>query len=103
MAVKIRLKRFGKKKQPCYRLVAIDSRHHREGADIENLGIYNPKKDPVLFECKEDRINYWLSVGAQPTDTAARLLGEAGVISKPKTTSSNQGVKKKDRKETEKS
>jgi small subunit ribosomal protein S16 len=98
MAVKIRLKRFGKKKQPCYRLVAMDSRNHRDGKDIEILGIYNPQKEPVLFECKKDRIKYWLSVGAQPTETAARLLDIAGVITAPKRNSSNQKVKKKDQK-----
>ena len=100
MAGKIRLKRFGKKKQPCYRIVAIDSRNHRDGKDIENLGIYNPQRDPVIFECKEDRIKYWLSVGAQTSDTVERLLGKAGLVKAQKVTSSNQGIKKKDRKET---
>jgi small subunit ribosomal protein S16 len=101
MAVKLRLKRFGKKKQPSYRIVAMDSRNHRDGKDLENLGYYNPQRNPKVFECKDDRIKYWLSVGAQPTDVVARLLGNAGLIEAPKFTSSNQGIKKKDRNKSE--
>tara|TARA_B100001113_G_scaffold232434_1_gene190964 strand:- start:1163 stop:1471 length:309 start_codon:yes stop_codon:yes gene_type:complete len=101
MAVKIRLKRLGKKKQPTYRVVAIDSRNHRDGKEIENLGIYNPQRDPVVFECKSDRVKYWLSVGAKPTETVERLLGTIGCLEPKKVTSSNQGIKKKDRKPVE--
>ncbi|RAP36464.1 30S ribosomal protein S16 [Candidatus Marinamargulisbacteria bacterium SCGC AAA071-K20] len=99
MAVKLRLKRFGKKKKPFYRLVAAHSTNQRDGKSLELLGTYDPLKDPVAFQCKEDRVKYWLSVGAIPSDSVARLLGNSGVISKPKKTSSSIGLSKKKRKE----
>ena len=99
MAVKLRLKRFGKKKKPSYRLVAMDSKNQRDGKSIELLGVYSPQQEPVLFQCKEDRVKYWMSVGAIPSDTVARLLGDAGVITKPKKTSKHLGLSKKKRKE----
>ena len=84
MAVKLRLKRFGKKKKPSYRLVAMDSKNQRDGKSIELLGVYSPQQEPVLFQCKEDRVKYWMSVGAIPSDTVARLLGDAGVLQNQK-------------------
>lgn len=82
MAVRIRLKKFGRKHQPAYRLAAIDRQRTRNSEVIEELGIYDPAhphegKQVVL---KADRIKYWLSVGAQPTETVRRLLEKASVI-----------------------
>ena len=79
MAVKIRLMRIGKKKQPSYRVVVKEARSPRSGEYIEQVGFYNPlgEKD-VRFEM--DRIKHWLSVGAKPTDTVKRLLGKHSSI-----------------------
>lgn len=83
--VKIRLRRVGAKKQPSYRLVVADSRSPRDGAFIAILGHYNPLTDPEMVVIDEDRARDWLSKGAQPTETAARLLTKAGIIEKSKT------------------
>lgn len=73
MSVKIRFARIGKKHAPIYRIVAVDSRNKRDGKFLENLGTYNPKtKELVQFH--DDRVAYWLSVGAIPTDVVARLI-----------------------------
>ncbi len=91
MSVKIRLRRDGAKKRPFYHVVAADSRRARNGRFIEELGYYNPivaaENEPVLV-LKEDRIRYWLGVGAQPSDTAAALLKKQGLMARtqPKTT-----------------
>lgn len=82
MAVKLRLRRMGKKKQPIYKLVAADSRSPRDGKFIESVGLYNPLTDPHSVEIKEDRVNYWLDNGAQPTDTVKSLLRQKGIILK---------------------
>ena len=82
MAVKLRLKRMGKKKQPIYKVVAADSRSPRDGKFIEAIGLYNPKSDPATVEIKEDRALYWLKVGAQPTDTVKNLLTHQGIMLK---------------------
>lgn len=74
MAVKIRLARFGAKKSPFYRIVAADERARRDGRFIEQLGTYDPKKDPAAVVLKHDRVRFWLSEGAQPTDTVKNLL-----------------------------
>ena len=83
MSVKIRLRRDGAKKRPFYHVVAADERRARNGRFIEELGYYNPivaaDSEPVLV-LKEDRIRYWLSVGAQPTETAAGLLKRQGLM-----------------------
>lgn len=97
MAVRIRLKRFGKKKQPFYRIVAAEQSRARNSKTLEVIGFYDPLQDPVRFEIKADRVQHWLSVGAQPTDTLERLLGNAGVIPAKKRESSQQKVAKKDR------
>ncbi|MBP9765027.1 30S ribosomal protein S16 [Candidatus Babeliales bacterium] len=73
MAVKIRFARIGKKHAPIYRIVAIDSRKKRDGEFLENLGTYNPKTKQIV-QMHDDRVAYWLSVGAEPTDVVARLL-----------------------------
>ena len=72
--VRIRLKRMGRKFKPFYRVVAADSRSKRDGRHIEVLGYYNPMTEPMTIEMKMDRIDYWLSVGAQPSDTVASLI-----------------------------
>ena len=77
MAVKIRLTRIGKANQPLYRLVAIDESKKRGGSAIEILGTYNPHKTTTKLEVKKDRVNYWMSVGARPTETVANLLKKA--------------------------
>ncbi len=84
MAVRIRLRRTGGKKQPSYRVVVADSRSPRDGRFIENIGHYNPRTDPATVEIDEERARYWLSQGAQPSDAVARLLEKKGVISERK-------------------
>ncbi len=80
--VKIRLRRTGAKKNPHYRVVAADSSAPRDGRFIEILGHYNPRTDPVTFKVNEERVLYWLSVGAQPTDPLKRLLTNVGTLDK---------------------
>jgi len=80
--VKIRLRRTGSKKKPQYRLVVADSHAPRDGRFVEILGHYNPMVEPSAVVIHEDRALYWLSVGAQPTDTAKRLLGNYGTMDK---------------------
>ena len=79
MAVKLRLKRQGRKKRPFYRIVAADSRSPRDGRYIEEIGYYNPLTDPSIVEVKEDRALYWLSQGAIPSDTVKNLLRDQGI------------------------
>lgn len=78
MAVKIRLKRMGKIRTPQYRIVVMDSRTKRDGRAIEEIGIYQPKSDPSVIRIKSDRAQYWLGVGAQPTETVQKLLKLSG-------------------------
>ncbi len=82
MAVKLRLRRMGKKKQPIYKIVVADARSPRDGKFLEAVGIYNPLTNPHTINVKEDRVNYWLNVGAQPTDTVKSLLSQKGIILK---------------------
>jgi small subunit ribosomal protein S16 len=84
MAVKIRLARGGAKKRPFYQVVVADERFPRDGRFIENLGQYDPKQDPVLFNVKEERVIEWLNKGAQPTDTVRTLLRKQGIWAKYK-------------------
>ena len=75
--VKIRLKRFGAAKRPCYRVVVMDSREPRDGRCIEEIGTYQPiEKEDKQVTLKEDRVKYWISVGAQPTDIVAKLMNK---------------------------
>ena len=73
---------MGKKKQPIYKMVAADSRSPRDGKFLEAVGFYNPLTNPHTLDLKEDRIMYWLSVGAQPTNTAKSLLRQKGITLK---------------------
>ena len=78
MAVKIRLQRIGKKRSPHYRIVVADSRTHRNGRVIEEIGRYVPTNHPSIIEVQSERARYWLSVGAQPTEQAAVILKLSG-------------------------
>ena len=84
--VKIRLRRVGAKKKPSYRLVVADARAPRDGAFISIIGHYNPLTDPETIVLDEEKALGWLSKGAQPTVTAARLLSKFGIMDKFKTT-----------------
>ena len=78
--VKIRLKKFGTKKRPCYRIVVQDSRKPRDGVAIEELGIYQPiAAEDAQFNVNTERAQYWLSVGAQPSDTVKKLFSKKGL------------------------
>jgi small subunit ribosomal protein S16 len=79
VAVKIRLMRVGKKKQPTYRVVVADSRSPRDGRFIEILGQYAPREEPSLVSIDTDAALRWIERGAQPTEQAAKILGIAGV------------------------
>jgi small subunit ribosomal protein S16 len=78
VAVKIRLKRLGKVRVPQYRIVIVDSRKKRDGAVIEEIGKYHPKEDPSYIDVVSDRAQYWLGVGAQPSEAVARILEITG-------------------------
>lgn len=78
MAVKIKLKRLGKIRQPMYRIVIADARTARNGRSIEEIGVYRPKEDPSFIQVDSERVQYWLSVGAQPTDAVTAILKVTG-------------------------
>lgn len=78
MAVKIKLKRLGKIRVPQYRIIVADARTKRDGRAIEEIGKYHPKEEPSLIEVNSDRVQYWLSVGAQPTEPVRALLKVTG-------------------------
>lgn len=78
MAVKIRLKRLGKVRVPQYRIVVVDSRKKRDGKVIEEIGKYHPKEDPSYIDVVSDRAQYWLGVGAQPTEAVEKILKVTG-------------------------
>ena len=82
MAVKLRLRRMGKKRQPIYKVVAADERSPRDGKFIEAIGLYNPITNPATVDIKEERALYWLGVGAQPTTTVKGLLSKQGILYK---------------------
>jgi small subunit ribosomal protein S16 len=85
MAVKLRLMRMGKKKQPVYRVVAADSRSPRDGRFIEILGTYEPRQEPTRIKIDNAKAIRWLKVGAQPTETVAKILKQSGAIEEWKT------------------
>lgn len=80
MSVKIRLKRMGAKKKPFYRVIVADSRSPRDGKFIEELGYYNPLKEPSEIKIDAGKAEKWLSNGAQPTDTVKNLFKRAGIV-----------------------
>ncbi|HEY3315861.1 MAG TPA: 30S ribosomal protein S16 [Bacillota bacterium] len=79
MAVKIRLKRVGAKKAPSYRLVVADSRSPRDGRFIEEIGYYDPTREPAVIKVQEDKAREWLAKGAQPSETVKSLFIRAGI------------------------
>jgi len=78
VAVKIRLKRLGKIRSPHYRIVVMDARKKRDGRAIEEIGLYHPKNDPSVIRVNSERAQYWLSVGAQPTEAVVAILKRTG-------------------------
>jgi len=105
MAIALRLSRGGAKKRPYYRIVVADSRSPRDGKYLEQVGTYNPllaKDDENRVRLTEDRVRYWLGVGAQPTDRVARMLDKAGIKERTATNNPQKGEpgqKAKDRSE----
>lgn len=94
MAISLRLSRGGAKKRPYYRIVAADSRAPRDGKYLEQVGTYNPvlaKEDPARVRLVEDRVRYWLGVGAQPTDRVHRFLDKAGILERKATVNPKKG------------
>ena len=79
MAVKIRLKRMGQKKRPIYRIVVADARAPRDGRNIDEIGTYDPNQEPAAGTVDADAAKKWISNGAKPTETVARLFKQAGV------------------------
>ena len=79
MAVKMRLRRMGQKKAPFYRVIVADSRSPRDGRFIEEVGYYDPTKEPSVISINEELAKKWLANGAQPTETVAKLLKIAGI------------------------
>ena len=79
MAVKIRLRRMGQKKAPFYRIIVADSRSPRDGRCIEEIGTYDPNTDPSTVKVNEELAKKWLSNGAQPTESVAKLFRQAGI------------------------
>src|SRR5499427_653344 len=94
VAVKIKLKRMGKIRAPYYRIIVADARTKRDGRAIEEIGKYHPKVDPSLIEVDSDRAQYWLSVGAQPTDPVRKLLEITGDWQKFKGLPGSEGTLK---------
>ncbi|TCK98307.1 SSU ribosomal protein S16P [Natranaerovirga hydrolytica] len=80
MAVRMRLKRMGQKKAPFYRIVVADSRSPRDGRFIEEIGYYDPTKEPAVLKVNDEAAKKWLSNGAKPSDTVKALLKTAGVV-----------------------
>jgi small subunit ribosomal protein S16 len=82
MSLKIRLSRFGAKKQPTYRVVVAEERSKRDGRIVEKIGHYDPRTDPPTVVMNEERTKYWLGVGARPTDALGPILKRAGITDK---------------------
>ena len=92
MAVKIRLKRMGKIRSPHYRIVVMDSRTKRDGRAIEEIGLYQPKNDPSVIKVDSERAQYWLGVGAQPTEAVVTIFKRTGDWQKFTGETSAEGV-----------
>ena len=82
MAVKIRLRRMGKKKTPYYRIVVADSRSPRDGKCIDEIGTFDPNTDPSTYKVDEEAAKKWLAIGAQPTEVVNKIFKIAGIIEK---------------------
>ena len=92
MAVKLRLMRMGKKKQPTYRIVAADSRSPRDGRFIEIIGHYDARRDPSVIKVDNDRAVHWMRNGAQPTETVGKLLTLSGAMAELKGEKAPEGA-----------
>lgn len=90
MAVSMRLMRFGGKKNPYYRIVVADRRSPRDGGFIEQIGTYDPRKDPVEIRFKEEKAVHWLSKGAEPTPTVRQLLKRSGILKRSEASGETQ-------------
>lgn len=90
--VKIRLRRGGSKKKPTYRVVVADAQAPCDGRFVEIIGYYDPRTQPATFNIQEDRALYWLSVGAQPTETVQRLLKNAGTLAQFEASKASRAV-----------
>ncbi len=99
--LRIRLKRTGRRGQPHYRIVVIESSKPRDGKTIEEIGYYNPRLKPSVFDFKKDRVEYWLSKGAQPSDTVAQYLVKEGILKELKKGSTKPSTKKKTKEKKE--
>lgn len=91
--LKIKLSRVGKRKQPTFRLLIVEKQKDPWGTYIENVGTYNPRTEPNSLNLNEERIKYWMSVGAKPTDTVHNLLVTAGIVKDKKRNVSKLGTK----------
>lgn len=80
MAVKIRLRRIGAKKDPFYRIVVADSRYPRDGRFIEEIGYYDPTTEPATLKADAEKVKTWIATGAQPTDTVKALFKKNGIL-----------------------
>lgn len=98
LAVRLRLTRQGKKKDPRYRIIAIESAHPRDGRLLEVLGHYNPQAEVVLTDLNQERVKYWLGIGCKTSDVVTRLLANAGLIEKRAKVPVESGVSKKEKK-----
>jgi len=92
--VKIRLRRIGLRNQPSYRIVASEKESPRDGKFLEILGSYNPRTEPFTFEVAEDRIYYWMSNGAQPSESVAQLFNAVGLMERYKKVKAGEPVEK---------
>ena len=93
--LKIRLKRTGRRGQPHYRIVVMESSKPRDGKTIEEIGYYNPRLKPSVFDVDKERAQYWLSKGAQPSDTVAQYFVKEGILKQLKRGSTKPNTKKK--------
>lgn len=93
--LKIRLKRIGRKKQPSYRVVVVESSKPRDGRTIADLGSYNPRNNPTTFDINKEKMQEWLSNGAQPSETVAQYLVKGGLMKAKKKGSTKPDTTKK--------
>jgi len=104
LPVAIRLKRFGRKKRPFYRVIIADTRNPRQGNSIDDIGYYDPLTDPAQFQINEEKAIKWLKNGAQPSDTVKNLLSKAGILKKfheQKKSRNTEEIEKKEQTDSE--
>lgn len=97
--LKIRLKRIGRRGQPHYRIVVMESDKPRDGKAVEEIGYYNPRENPSVFDLEKERAQYWLEKGAQPTDTIAQFFVKEGLLDSLNRGSTKPSTKKGSKKE----